>query len=484
MRSISHNSEAILCNVEANTADFLDVTETAVQGRLQRARAKIRRELKMVKDTFQGQGLSEDFSEEIKRLIERMVSKEESSSESVERLAEIGGPAVDPLCNALEDSRGAVREAAAGVLCRIGDERALHPLLRFLYADDGSASYRIFSRGKVLAIPGLQEELIKIIQSGKPVEKAWILIALSYAADDKKVYDCIVEAFEQHPEVRHQVLMGIMLNKTASLPFFLLKALETQDRNVMAHAVWIALSKGIQIPIEPALKAFSGKLSPRARIDAGNLVLNHRKKGIKALEQMMHTGSTAERSTAAVVLAQTGYEKATAVLKQDLNTIQKDHEWTAAIADALIRYCNEDLLLQIQDGQYPQENHHAIIWGITRSHIPQSEAVLDGFLHEGTPAVRRAALRMLVRQKGAEMLPELRQCLQKGRPRKLAQEAFQQMYRLGDDALSTVQEMFTSESWPERKAAVSLLRRWGKLLPAQIEQARSDPHMAVRQAAG
>jgi len=81
------------------------------------------------------------------------------------------------------------------------------------------------------------------------------------------------------------------------------------------------------------------------------------------------------------------------------------------------------------------------------------------------------------------MLPELRQCLQKGKPRKIAQEAFRQMYRLGDEALTTVHDMFISGFWTERKAAVCLLKRWNKLLPAQIEQANSDPHIAVRQAA-
>ena len=97
--------------------------------------------------------------------------------------------------------------------------------------------------------------------------------------------------------------------------------------------------------------------------------------------------------------------------------------------------------------------------------------------------IERAALRMLVEQEGAAMLPELRHCLKRGKPRKVAQEAFNQMLRLGARAMSIVEEMFASEHWTERKAAVGLLKRWGKLTPEQVEKARSDSHVAVRRAA-
>ena len=45
------------------------------------------------------------------------------------------------------------------------------------------------------------------------------------------------------------------------------------------------------------------------------------------------------------------------------------------------------------------------------------------------------------------------------------------------------EEMIGSEDWAERKAAVCLLRRWGKLTPEQQAQAERDPHIAVQHAA-
>jgi len=55
------------------------------------------------------------------------------------------------------------------------------------------------------------------------------------------------------------------------------------------------------------------------------------------------------------------------------------------------------------------------------------------------------------------------------------------MLRLEDTALA--EEMLASTEWTERKAAASLLRRWGRLTPEQKEQAEHDEHVAVRHAA-
>ena len=44
-------------------------------------------------------------------------------------------------------------------------------------------------------------------------------------------------------------------------------------------------------------------------------------------------------------------------------------------------------------------------------------------------------------------------------------------------------EMLESEHWGERKAAVGLLRQWGKLTDTQRDKALADPHVAVRHAA-
>ena len=57
------------------------------------------------------------------------------------------------------------------------------------------------------------------------------------------------------------------------------------------------------------------------------------------------------------------------------------------------------------------------------------------------------------------------------------------MCGLGDIALPIARDMLASAHWPERKAAVGLLKRWGTLTPEDLAAARNDPHVAVRHAA-
>jgi len=108
---------------------------------------------------------------------------------------------------------------------------------------------------------------------------------------------------------------------------------------------------------------------------------------------------------------------------------------------------------------------------------------VEELFREGAPAVREAALRILARQRKSGFIPELRRCLREGRPKKVACEAFQQMRRMAEAALPTVLEMFESEHWTERKSATLLLKYWGKLTREQHDRAKSDPHVAVRDAA-
>jgi HEAT repeat protein len=55
-------------------------------------------------------------------------------------LIQIGTPAVEPLIAALQDSRWEVRFAAARALGRIGDPRAVEPLIAALKEEDGRSS--------------------------------------------------------------------------------------------------------------------------------------------------------------------------------------------------------------------------------------------------------------------------------------------------------------------------------------------------------
>jgi len=467
----------------ADIASFLDVTEATIQGRLQRARGKLRKELKMVKGTFQEEGLPEDFSTEIKHLVDSIASEDRKNTEAMQRLAEIGAPAVDPLCQSLEDPRRLVRVAAARMLCRIGDARALHPILGLLYTGDSWSYWNVFSKGRVLGIPGMKEELIKLVRSDRAADKNLAAQALAHAAEDEEVYECITEVFRQDPKVRMHLLSGMRNLPPELMSPFVLETLKGRDPKAKTLAIWLAMRKRIPVPIEIALGMLTGKNPPWSHFSAARIILDHGDEGLDALNRAMRTGSRTERTTAAIVLAAEDNAEARGVLKEELNTKQKDRKWTAAIADALTRVYQEDLLTQILDGQYAPENHPAIVWSIAKGRTPQSGTMLQRLYREGNASVKRAALRMLMDQKGVQMLPELRECLRRGKPRKIAQEAFNQMFRLGGKALAGVEEMFASEHWTERKAAVSLLRRWGELTPEQIEQARSDPHVAVRRSA-
>ena len=103
----------------------------------------------------------------------------------------------------------------------------------------------------------------------------------------------------------------------------------------------------------------------------------------------------------------------------------------------------------------------------------------------GSATARASAVRITARQQGAAALPLLRRSLagSASHKREVGRMAFREMLRIGDAAIPMVENMFDSEDWAERKAAVCLLRRRGRLTPEQKARAESDPHIAVRHAA-
>jgi hypothetical protein len=102
-------------------------------------------------------------------------------------------------------------------------------------------------------------------------------------------------------------------------------------------------------------------------------------------------------------------------------------------------------------------------------------------VRDGWPSVQALATKVLARSRGAAYLPELRRQLAAGK-RALARAAFWAVYHLGEEAQPMVEEMFESENWKERKAAVCLLRRWDLLTDQRKRQALADDHIAVRRA--
>ncbi|MEW6751421.1 MAG: RNA polymerase sigma factor, partial [Candidatus Latescibacterota bacterium] len=92
----------------AEIARFLDITEAAVVGRLQRARARLREELEVVKEAFADEELPPDFAAEIRRLLQEVAAEQRDAVQAVRRLVEIGGPAVAELSQSLEAANAAV----------------------------------------------------------------------------------------------------------------------------------------------------------------------------------------------------------------------------------------------------------------------------------------------------------------------------------------------------------------------------------------
>jgi len=246
---------------------------------------------------------------------------------------------------------------------------------------------------------------------------------------------------------------------------------------------WIALVDGFTPPIDACLNAFGERAMPNARIAAGRLVLKHGQKGRQALERVLRTGAPIERVTSALALAHSGHEGAFDVLKRELLSAPSDRKWLRLISQTLAWRYGSQLTAWVEEEGNRLADAHVILWTLARSRPEEARGTILELFRRGTQAVRAAALRILARQRGSQFLAELRRCLREGRPRKVAQEAFWQMLSLGDAAMPTVKEMLDSDLWTERKAALCLLRRWGKLTAAQKAHAQQDPHRAVRHAA-
>ncbi|MHC4984879.1 MAG: sigma-70 family RNA polymerase sigma factor [Planctomycetota bacterium] len=473
----------------ADIADYLDVTEATVQGRLQRGRDQLRKELAMVAKTFKDESLPDDFAKEIQELLDTAHRDHREREACMRRLAEIGAPAVEPLCEALGDPRVSVRHAAAWALADIGDARAFRPLMQVLYSRDwGTANYAFRNR-RVLNVPGIEDALIDLFPAADKGTRWWIFSLLQHATSDR-AYDCMLEGLRAGPSagIRVQSLAALCRMRPQAAPQFVREYLtdaldHPTDWRLVSTALTIAVHDGHILPIELCLKMFGRKWDTHIRMKVAELVRYHGETGIGVLEDVLRTGSPAERATAAMALARDGGEEAFSVLVSELTAGLPTKKWRREVVHT-VAWCYGERLLAWADEQ-PTDVREAdgIAWALARVRIATDSATINDLYQYGTPTVRAASLRKLARDAGADFLPELRRALRECRPKKVAREAFWQMRRLGEAALPTALEMLESEHWTERKAAVCLLRRWGQLTAEQHDRAAKDPHLAVRQAA-
>ncbi|MCK4300879.1 MAG: HEAT repeat domain-containing protein, partial [Planctomycetes bacterium] len=342
--------------------------------------------------------------------------------------------------------------------------------------------------GRVLAVPGVREALLDIVREGKTYgERYWAIHALSHATGDTEVYDCFYQVFRNpsgdRPRLLARMALGALCDvRPEAAADVIVEALDGPDLQLRGAAAWEAVRRGVLPSVEACLKAFVTGVNWWGRVCAGNLVSKHGEKGERVLRELMATGSDAERATAAMALARTGAKEAFDVLKEELLSGQHDRHWVEAVSQTLASRYGQQLFDWIEGQGRALASMPVVTWTLAKSRATSAGPMIGELFREGTPAVRAGAVRILARRRGPAFLPELRRCLREG-PRKVAQEAFWQIHRLGQAAMPTVEAMLASDHWTERKAAVCLLRRWGKLTLKLKARAESDSHVAVRHAA-
>lgn len=470
----------------AEVAHALGVSEATVLGRLQRGRAQLKKELSMIEETFKREGLPKDFAAEVKRLLDTAARSAREREQAIQRLAEIGEPAVDPLVEALPDPRPIIRRVAARALCRIGDARALGPILRALFAGDYWLHNTVFRGGSILHIPGARDELLRIAGEGCSGDQYWAIQALGYAMDDREAWDLLLGVF-RNPQANNR---GAALGALCRLrPEFACQLIveglrDPQIRRLSGYAWWEAFKRGLVPPLNVCLGGFARDVAPNGRFMAALLALRHGEAGIEALQVLLQSGSPLEQEAAALALARAGREEAFGVLLRHLQQGGQETKWGRILARELVRNFTAQLLQWVESERPKLSSHPELAWAVAQAQLVAGQATRADMVDFGSPTVRADALRKLAVESGLAALPQLRRSLADGTPKKLAREAFWQMHALGPAAEPVALEMLDSELWTERKAAICLLRRWGKLTPEQKAQALTDTHVAVRHAAG
>lgn len=481
----------------AEIADFLELKETTVKGRMQHARAKLRKELKMVEEQLENEGLPADFSDEIQRLLNEALRRDERP-QAIADLAALGTPAVDPLCEALDDRRQWVRYAAALALCTIGDERAAQPMLRLLYSQHFTIHFNELPR--VLSIPGIKETLLKAVRRGADERhRHTAVLCLRGAEGDGEVFDELLNIFravEEAADLRRVAMQALCDIRPSTAADILAEAMENPQMGLRRQALIIAGGTDRLPPLQVCHKVFVEESDWLVRLRAARLMCEHGADGEEALHDIVRKGTVAERLMAALFLAHMGSEEAQNLLRSELlgAGLQEEawEEWLAFSRDG--RYDPGDVGALLANISTSKRQHHLMaklndqMYKLARQDPHQIGPLVEGFLEEGGhPGAQAVATRVLARQRNETFLAQLRRYLsgqlQRTQKGKAARRAFWEVFRMGEKALPMVEDMFVSENWMERKAAVALLRRWGRLTPAQQAQAVDDPHIAVRQAA-
>lgn len=460
-------------------AVFLEVTETAVKGRLQYARAKMREEIDMVEESFRQARLPEDFAEQVQSLLEIVHTRHQEAARISERLAAFGEQAVDPLVECLEDERLAVRHAAARALCDIGDPRAVQPVLRVLFAHLWWTRWPadVLPLGHLLHLEGVREALLDTVRSNE--DGQWMAFAvLGFARGDGEVVDVVAATADDPAASWHRRLRAVQALEQlqpGTIEGRLADFMCSDDYPLVLMASRFACHRDLRPPLNACVSAFgtiaSGVATSGLRPDLRqfvHLILRHGDEGAEAIHRLAAQAPVEVRAAVLVARAEGGHVPSSATLREQLAGGRAD-----------------DLDGVNPDGTLRPWGMADLLFSLARNRPQEAGPLVEGFWRRGHPRQRTAALRIIAHQRGVDAIPELRRALSSGRPckGKIVREAFRQMAKLGDAALPTVAQMLESDDWSQRKTAVALLRRWGKLTAQQRQRAGADPHRAVREAA-
>ena len=476
------------------TAEFLGVTETTVQGRLQRARAQLREILPMVEETFKGQRLADDFVAEVEKVLEQVADDDAIDKRgTVRQLAEMGGAAVEPLCDALEATTGTARQVALWALCHMGDERACRPVLRLLYARNPWKTWQVSAQAGLMNIPGVRDALIRQVREGRgpkppgqnpvsdPAQMAVRILSLIDA--DEEIQDLLAEVFrdaEYRSIVRSRALVGLFRLQPERASEWAKAGLATEDREILLAVARSGRSPDLTIPLPTLVAAFRNNCFRGTRFHLGFLFFDANR---EALREIARTSEGDVHWAAVLALARKNDKESLQKLRREVLQ-STTSRYSSEISQVVAQHAGDEVEGWVEDGIFEHRPLANLLWGLARSGHEATSETLAHLANEGTPAVRKAAIRMLTKARGAAYLSELRGFLSAGQHAKVAREAFWQMHALGSAAEPTARDMLSSPQWAERKAGVCLLRRWGSLTDQEREQALSDEHIAVRHGAG
>jgi len=455
----------VACLSYADIASYLNVSENAVQGRLQRARVQLRKELKMVREKFQEKHLSPNFTTEIETLLDEAIKNDAHQAEAVQKLTAIGEPVVDPLCELLGDLEHPARYIAARVLCDIGDPRALQPILRLLYAHSHywwrKHTFKVFEFKRILAVPGMRDALLKVIRERQPDSGIMAFQVLEHAKGDDEVYTTILDVFQNARNRWRRMALHVLcvLDPDRAQPA-LIEALQDEKGGFVTFAIREARRLEQNIPLDICIDIFKKRKSAHTLNISADLIFKHGETGRQALKHLMNNGAPADRARATLVLFAHDDADAIRVLKTDLLGLPISSDVALSTLSSL-------------------EQH------LTQNNPDQAGPLIEGFLEIVHYKLCGFALDIFVHQKGLAALPQLRKSLQHTRPRssKTARKAFRLISQLGDQAAPEIETWLNDDDWMIRKAAASLLKRWDKLTPIQAQKLAKDPHKAVQHAA-